>query len=71
MNIKGAIRYLHESRHDEMIEYAHQEIHNCVLDVAIRALEKQIAKEVIESTDPITTKYFCPNCGRLYWKKLI
>lgn len=35
----------------------------------IEALEKQIAKKVKTHIDKVTTKYICPNCGRLYWEK--
>lgn len=61
INPNKAIEYLRESFcNDE--DHDFEELHNGVLDLAIKALEKQIPKITTETQELMEVEYICPDC---------
>lgn len=67
MTNEQAIKYLQESKCNQKQGHEHQEIHDTALELAIQALEKQIAVEPDweggYSFYDDDAKAYCPDCG--------
>lgn len=64
-DIKQVIRYLEDSQCDQKQGDSYQEIHNEVLNISIKALEKQIPKQVAEKELVYKNNFdgYCPHCS--------